>query len=146
MQYDQLDAPISQYWSANWSDADRRAIEADQEDPKDQACWEAFALLLALNTWKELVEDPRASLALRGDAQGVLQDVIAGRAKSPRLNRIIAEMQLVLAPRARDLWAIHWWSERNIMCDNLSRGLGHDQLHDAERVAVSRECNWQMLK
>ena len=56
-----------------------------------------------------------------GGAQGVLQDVIKGRAKSAAINLLIAEIQLVLAPMSYDLMAVHWWSEHNSVCDALSR-------------------------
>ena len=57
----------------------------------------------------------------RGDAQGVLQNVIKGNAKSTAINLLVAEMQLVMAPLSHDVTALHWWSEHNAVCDALSR-------------------------
>ena len=96
------------------------ALEATNVDAGHQAAWEAYALLLALCTWiGHLVQGFR--LTLKGDAQGVLQDVVKGRAKSAAINLLIAEIQLVLAPMAYGLTATHWWSEHNHVCDALSR-------------------------
>eukprot|EP00973_Karenia_brevis_P001638 222640-Karenia_brevis.AAC.1 len=58
---------------------------------------------------------------IRGDAKGVLQSVIHRRARNPKLNLIVAEIQLVLGPIFLDLVATHFWSEDNSECDMLSR-------------------------
>ena len=111
---------VISFWRTTWTAADNQALEATNCDAKHQAAWEAYALLLALCTWiGHLVQGFR--LTVRGDAQGVLQDVVKGRAKSAAINLLIAEIQLVLAPMAYDLTAIHWWSEHNHVCDALSR-------------------------
>ena len=60
-------------------------------------------------------------LELRGDAQGVLQNVIKGNAKSTAINPRSAEMQLVVGPLNHDITAVHWWSADNAVCGALSR-------------------------
>ena len=66
------------------------------DGPSFQPDWEAYALLLALWIWRQLLGQFRGVLRLRGDALGVLQSVIRRRARNPRLNLIVAEAQLVL--------------------------------------------------
>ena len=50
---------------------------------------EAFSLLLAINTWLDILEKHQGKLRLVGDALGVLQDLTAGRATNPQLNLMI---------------------------------------------------------
>ena len=56
-----------------------------------------------------------------GDALGVLHDAQKFRAADPVLNKIMAEIALLLAPLGRDIQAIHLWTQRNTTCDMLSR-------------------------
>ena len=77
------------------------------KDPAYQAAWEAYALLIALCTWYGYLVQG-CILEVRGDAQGVLQGVIKGQAKSTSINLLLAEMQLVLAPVNHDMTALHW--------------------------------------
>ena len=60
-------------------------------------------------------------LVLHGDAQGVFQVVCRRRAKEPRLNLVVAEIQLHLGAGIHDLSGLHFWSEENGVCDALSR-------------------------
>ena len=109
------------YMHCAWEDADRQALGAWGKEAKDQPLWEAYMLLIAVAEWTPLLHDGVGKLAIRGDAQGVLQAAIKGRAKLPLLNSIIAEIQLNLAKTKFDLYAVHIWSERNELCDQLSR-------------------------
>ena len=102
-------------------------------------------LLVALWSWRAKFSSPSARLILRGDAKGVLQDVVAQRARNPGINLIIAEMQLALARSAMDLTALHWWSEDNELCDMLSRGVVPPILHSSTCVAATRRIPWKML-
>ena len=77
-------------------------------------------LLVALCSWVGQ-QGQGGELEIRGDAQGVLQNVIKGNAKSTAINLLIAEMQLVVAPLNHDITAVHWWSEHKAVCDALSR-------------------------
>ena len=61
------------------------------------------------------------TLELRGDAQGVLQAVLARRARCPSVNLIVAEIQLVLGASMFDMFAAQVWSEDNDVADALSR-------------------------
>ena len=75
------------------------------------------------------------SLAIMGDALGVVHDAQKFRAKDAVLNSIMAELALIIAPMGHDLRAVrkdqswkgldiratHIWSERNDVCDQLSR-------------------------
>ena len=78
-------------------------------------------MVLALATWISFFPVGRCKLQLRGDAQGVLQSVLARRAKCPQINMIIAETQLILGSTMYDLYAAHVWSEHNDVADGLSR-------------------------
>ena len=63
----------------------------------------------------------QGTLAVLGDALGVLYDVAKLRAKEPILNALAAEMALILAPIGMDIRAAHVWTQRNRICDTLSR-------------------------
>ena len=78
-------------------------------------------LLVALEEWKGKFHEGIGKLSIVGDAQGVLQAAIKGRAKLPKLNEVIAEIQLQLSHTKYDLTATHIWSEKNAVCDQLSR-------------------------
>ena len=105
-------------------------------------------MLVALATWGDLFKDP-CTVTIRGDAQGVLQGIIKGQARSAAINLIFAEVQLVLAHLALELTAIHWWSEHNALCDQLSRP-DHQceapgDLKDVQEVAPRRR-EWHFLR
>ena len=78
-------------------------------------------MLIAISTWASSMPLVRTSLNLRGDALGVLQVVMARRAKSPVINKIIAEIQLLLGGTMFDLYLADVWSEKNEVADKLSR-------------------------
>ena len=109
------------YMSVTWTTDDEHLLKATRGDPASQAIWEAYAMLLAIITWIPHFPLGRCKLQLRGDALGVLQAVLARRAKCPQINRIIAETQLALGSTMYDLFASHIWSEHNDIADDLSR-------------------------
>ena len=96
-------------------------IEVNQGDPAGQARVEALTLAVALRTWSNILSNSQGLLAVRGDALGVLHDVMKLRARDPILNSLAHTMALTVAPLGCDLRAAHVWSERNVICDQLSR-------------------------
>ncbi len=115
------EAPIATYWCRTWTDADARLLGTTIGSASGQALWEAYAMLRAAITWFPLLSASEGKLAVCGDALGVLHDAVRFRARDPMLNLITAELALVLAPLGVTLDAIHQWSERNHICDALSR-------------------------
>ena len=109
------------YLAVTWTADDEKLLGTLRGDPASQAIWEAYAMVLALATWMPFLPKGRCKLELRGDAQGVLQSVLARRAKCPQINKIIAETQLILGSTMYDLYAAHVWSEHNDVADCLSR-------------------------
>ena len=89
--------------------------------------------MLAISTWIESLPLARCRLELRGDAQGVLQAILARRGKCATINRIIAEIQLLLGESMYDIYAAHVWSEDNDRADKLSRV--------PEGAAIPRDCS-----
>ena len=55
--------------------------------------------------WSDILELSEESITFRSDAQGVLQDAIAFRAKEPLLNLRMAEVALTTAPWGIELKA-----------------------------------------
>ena len=147
MQEDASGKPVA-YLHGTWSDQDENELGANRVNPKFQAHWEAYMLLRAVSAWNEVLKQP-FKLTLRGDALGVLQGVVAGRARNPGVNLVIAEMQLRLTATAHDLSAVHWWSEHNKVCDDLSRMTDSDQppreVAGARCDEMSRPQEWQFL-
>ena len=115
------EAPTTDYIITVWSQEDHDRLGAEQGKPDFQADWEAYMLLLAVKTWSGRINDHTGNLVFRGDAKGVLQGVLANRARNPRINLIVAEISLVLSGSSHKLTAEHIWSERNTICDELSR-------------------------
>ena len=68
-------------------------------------------------------------IAILGDALGILYDVVKFRARDTVLNNIAGEIALILAPTGNDLRAAHLWTQRNVVCDGLSR-LGRGEQPD----------------
>ena len=105
-------------------------------------------MLIALATWVEKFPKGRSALELRGDAKGVLQAVMARRAKSTVINSIIAEIQLALGTSMYDIYTAHIWSDRNHISDKLSRlDEGADfptECKDAERSRIVH-APWRIL-
>ena len=86
-----------------------------------QATLEAYALLISVATWAKVLVNAQGALHIRGDALGVLQGMLKFKAKDPVLNAMAGEMAYLIAPIGLDLRAAHIWSERNDVCDHLSR-------------------------
>ena len=96
---------VTDYIAAVWSDKDHATLKAEKGNPRHQAEWEAYALLMAVRTWSQKLATFHGTLMVVGDAKGVLQDVVARRARSARLNLIVAEIQLELADTPHELIA-----------------------------------------
>ena len=132
-------APIVSYWHDRWSESEFQLLDVVPGDPGGQAKLEAYTLLGSLATWKSTLADSQGTLSVLGDALGVLYDVTKLRAKEPVLNAIAAEMALVLAPIGMDVRAAHVWTQRNRICDALSRlreGTGPSHLTSGPRDSL----------
>ena len=113
--------PIVSYWHANWSDDDLATVRAKRGEASGHAVLEAYALLISVATWAKVLEQAQGALHIRGDALGVLHGMLQFKAKDPVLNAIAGELAYLIAPLGLDLRAAHIWSERNDVCDHLSR-------------------------
>ena len=109
------------YMACAWTRADWKALGVTEKAPKDQPLWEGYMLLVAVTAWSHLLDSSIGKLTVRGDAKGVLQATMKGRGKLPKLNEIVAETQLVFAETRFSLVSLHIWSEKNEICDQLSR-------------------------
>ena len=138
--HDIAQTPILTYFSLRWTVADLALVKLKQGDPAGQARLEALALLTALNTWAKLIADARGKLVVRGDALGVLFDVLRFRARDAVLKDLAGEMALVAAPWGVDLRAVHIWSHMNEVRDSLSRLAADEQpqIHQLCAVKPSR--------
>ena len=114
-------ASISHYFAITWTAVHGRLLRAQRGEPGSQALWEGFALLLAVQTWIDILTAHQAELHLFGDALGVLHAVLGKRARSPDLNLLVAELNLELAPSHHEMAATHLWSEEKDIADALSR-------------------------
>ena len=113
--------PVVAYWHKRWSERDRQLMQVKPGDPGGQARCEAFALLHALTVWRKTLGSTQGKLAVLGDALGVLYDVLRLKARDPVLNAMAADMALILAPMSLDVRVAHVWTQRNSICDALSR-------------------------
>ena len=109
------------YWHSEWTEDDLAVAQVQSGDPSGQARLEALTLLIAITLWRQVITDAQGRLAIVGDALGVLHDAIRLKAKDSVLNSIMCELALVLAPTGQSLQGAHIWSERNSICDDLSR-------------------------
>ena len=109
------------YWSGEWFNEELRQVQVERGDPAGQARLEALTLLHSVRTWKDILRETAGSVAVMGDALGVLHDACKFRAKDAVCNSIMAELALILAPMGYDLGAVHLWTQRNSTCDDLSR-------------------------
>ena len=116
------------YTATQWTEPEHQVLGAAAHDPAFQALWEAYMLLVALYTWRSRLADEFGQLVIHGDAQGVLQAVIAKKARSPVINLVVAEMKLALGRSMHSVAAAHFWREENTVCDALSR------LHEGAQV------------
>ena len=76
--------------------------------------------------WHKIITEAQGRLAVVGDALGVLHDAMTLRAKDAVLNELMGDIALILAPTGQSLQGAHVWSERNTVCDALSRMTGSD--------------------
>ena len=110
-----------EYLATTWGPNEHALLECEAGSPDGQARWEAYSALLAVAVWAEHARDPRARVFLVGDALGVLRASVSLHSRDAVINRICAEMALILAPSGAELGALHWWSEENKSADALSR-------------------------
>ena len=83
-----------------------------------------------------------------GDAFGVLYDALKLKAKDPNLNAIICYLALVVAPTGQSMQGAHVRSERNSVCDELSRmstGIALPQLLAFALSTVRRNAEFTFL-
>ena len=97
-------------------------------DPAGQARLEAHTLLTSVWCWRELLAESNGQLAIVGDGLGVVYDALKLRSSDRVLNMLMGELALVLAPLGKHLTGAHVWSERNTVCDQLSRMKAGEQL------------------
>ena len=113
--------PMLSFWAGAWTDEELKLLQIKRGDPAGQARLEAFTLLHSVSTWRKILSTSSGSLAIMGDALGVLHDAQKFRARDSVLNAVMAELALIIAPMGHDLRAIHLWTQRNETCDALSR-------------------------
>ena len=97
-------------------------MRAKRGEASGQAVLEAYAVLISVATWAKVLEQAQGALHIRGDALGVLHSMLRFKAK--------------VAPLGLDLRAAHIWSERNDVCDHLSRLL-HGELPNRAELTGS---------
>ena len=113
--------PIIAYWHRRWEDDDFQLLKIKQGEPSGQAALEAYKLLISVATWSKVLGQAQGALHIRGDALGVLYNVLRFKSRDPVLNAIAGELAQLVAPLGLDIRAAHLWSERNDTCDKLSR-------------------------
>ena len=112
---------IVSYLACPWTDQELEMLRVSRGDPAGQAKLEALTLVTAVNTWQPVLAKAQGRLAFRGDALGILFDMLRYRAKDSMLNDLAGALALLVAPVGLDIRAAHIWSERNLTCDKLSR-------------------------
>ena len=115
---------ITEHWAREWTVKDAEFANAVIGDPGSQAVWEAYAMLLAFRQWAPSLAVTEGRVTVCGDALGVLHDAVKLRARDKRLNNIMVELALTIAPYGLEFAALHIWSEWNDVCDELGRGTG----------------------
>ena len=111
--------------------------------PAGQARLEALTLWMGIVRWEPVLRQAQGKLLIIGDALGVLHDAVRHRTRDPILNSIMSEIALVIAPSGGDIRAAHLWTERNSVCDELSRlqpgtTPTAGALHNAKRLSKPR--------
>ena len=107
------------YLQIRWTPEHEQIIDGTVGVPDHQAEWEALMMVIALRTWTD--GSTRGKITVIGDAAGVIGDIIAMRARSQKINCLIKEAALHLAPLGLELFGIHLWSEKNEKADEISR-------------------------
>ena len=130
--------PVLEHWARVWAAKDAEVVHATIGNPESQAVWEAYALLLTFRAWTHKLAVAPGNIFLCGDALGVLHDAIKMRARDKRVNSVIAEIALTIAPHGFELNALHVWSEWNGVCDEFNRGRGcdHSSLRNSKLVKI----------
>ena len=80
-----------------------------------------MTLLHSVSLWRKIIAEALGRLAIIGDALGVLHDALKLKARISVLNAIMCKLALLLAPTGQSIQGAHVWSERNSVCDDLSR-------------------------
>ena len=112
-----ISKPIVSYWADVWSEKDRYRLNIELNDLAGQARVEAYTLLASVATWRETLLRSQGSLAIVGDALGVLHDAAKLRAKDAVFIAILGGVALLLAPSGMDIRVAHIWTQRNTTCD-----------------------------
>ena len=73
--------PYIAYWGGEWTKEDLRRVQVDAGDPAGQGRLEAYTLLHSVYLWRKIIKNAQGSLAVMGDALGVLHDAMKFRAK-----------------------------------------------------------------
>ena len=113
--------PIIAYWHRRWEEDDFNLLKVKQGEPSGQAALEAYTLLISVATWSKVLSQAQGALHVRGDALGVLYNMLRFKSRDPVLNARAGELVHLFAPLGLDSRAAHRWSERNETCDKLSR-------------------------
>ena len=108
-------------WARSWTLLDAEVLDVAKDDPAGQARWEAFALLVSFIAWGHIIATVRGNIAVVGDAQGVLHAYVKFKANDAKINEIMMELAVRIAPLGRDLGTFHLYSEMNAEADQLSR-------------------------
>ena len=80
--------------------------------------------------------EDEGSLVIISDALCVLHDAMKLRAKDSTLNEQFADTALIFAPMGLQVTGAHLWSQRNAVCDALSRMESKSSLPEQLRDAV----------
>ena len=107
--------------SVTWTTGDEGLAQARIGDCGSQARWEAFALLLAIRTWRSVLLASRGPVLAIGDALGMMQGAVRFRSRDPAINLIFMEIAFIIGREGRTLEALHLWSQQNQLADDLSR-------------------------
>ena len=113
--------PVVAYWHDSWTESDFKTVQVRPQDPGGQASLEALTLLISVATWIDVLKTSQGAVNVLGDALGILHNAMRFKAKHPVLNAVAGELATLVAPLGLDIRAAHIWSERNTICDELSR-------------------------
>ena len=134
--------PIVAYWHDEWGATDRARLQVVSGESAGQARLEAYTLHLSLHIWRQILAESEGKLVIIGDALGILHDALKLRAKDTVLNSLLADSALILAPMGLHISGAHLWSQRNKICDALSRmkrgSQPPERLKTVVRVAAKR--------
>ena len=138
----------TQYIAWKWKARHQEWAQAQLKDAASQAIWESLALVMAIETWKDVMLPTGSRWYLLGDALGVLQGATQFHSKDPAINKLFMELALIVVEAGREIHAEHLWSEKNNMADDLSR------LHEGAKLpqqlwgvprAKAKEPTWNII-